>query len=301
MKTRNFFLLLLAAFIWGVAFVAQSEAAEIIGPFTYLASRSVLGCITLLPVIAVIDAKKRAQGDSAAVPADKKTDRAILIKGGIACGIMLFCGSIFQQIGIASTTVGKAGFITAMYIVFVPVIGVFFGKKAGLGLWLSVALAVCGLFMLTVKGGFGFSRGDVIVFIGTLGFTGHILVIDKFSAKTDGVKMSCIQFFVCAVISAIGMFIFEKPAFSDILAAWLPIVYAGVFSSGVAYTLQIVGQKGLSPTLASLTLSMESVFSALAGFVILKERLSLKELIGCALMLAAIILAQLPAKNKEKV
>ena len=220
--------------------------------------------------------------------------------GGICCGVMLCIASNFQQFGISFTTVGKAGFITAMYILIVPILGLFMKKKVGIKVWLGVVLATIGLYMLCMTSeSFSLSKGDFLVLICAGFFSLHILIIDYFSPKVDGVRMSCIQFFVCGVISTAIAFIFENPSFSAILSGWLPILYAGVLSCGVAYTLQIVGQKNMDPTVASLILSLESVFSVLAGWVILHQTLSVRELFGCVLMFLAIILAQLPEKGNS--
>ena len=281
-------LLLLAAAIWGVAFVAQSVGMEYVGPFTFLASRSVLGTLVLLPYITLRDRKIK----------EKNADKKVLIAGGICCGTLLFLASILQQIGIMYTTVGKSGFITAMYIVVVPVLSIFLKKKAGMKIWLGVILAVTGLYFLcmtpeTVT----IQNGDILTFLCAIAFSFHILTVDHFVPRIDGVKLSCIQFLTCAVWSGIGMFLFETPSIENICSAWLPILYAGALSSGVAYTLQIVGQRGLNPTVASLIMSMESVISLIAGWVILGEGLSARELSGCVLMFMAIILVQLPEKR----
>lgn len=288
MKTgqmRNSLLLLLTAFIWGAAFVAQSVGGEAVGCFTFNGVRSLIGALVLLPVIWLMDAKK-------------KEDQKTLITGGICCGVMLCIASNFQQFGISFTTVGKAGFITAMYILIVPILGLFMKKKPGLQVWLGVVLAMMGLYLLCMTSeSFSLSKGDFLVLICAGFFSLHILIIDYFSPKVDGVRMSCIQFLVCGILSMVMAFIFETPEFSAILSGWLPILYAGVLSCGVAYTLQIVGQKNMDPTVASLILSLESVFSVLAGWLILDQTLSLRELSGCVLMFLAIILAQLPQKK----
>ena len=213
---------------------------------------------------------------------------------------MALCiASNLQQFGIKYTTVGKAGFITAMYIIIVPVIGIFLKKTTGLRIWISVLLAVGGLYLLCMTEGFSIAFGDLLVLLCAVMFSVHILIIDYFSPKVDGVRMSCIQFFVSGILSGVAMLIFEQPDLGAILQAWMPILYAGVMSCGVAYTLQIVGQKDMDPTIASLILSLESVVSVLAGWVILGQKLSSKELFGCVLMFAAIILAQLPDKKAE--
>ena len=294
MKTgqmRNSLVLLLTAFIWGAAFVAQSVGGEAVGCFTFNGVRSLIGALVLLPVIWLMDAKKKEE-------LKEKEDQKTLITGGICCGVMLCIASNFQQFGISFTTVGKAGFITAMYILIVPILGLFMKKKPGLQVWLGVVLAVMGLYLLCMTSeSFSLSKGDFLVLICAGFFSLHILIIDYFSPKVDGVRMSCIQFLVCGILSMVMAFIFETPEFSAILSGWLPILYAGVLSCGVAYTLQIVGQKNMDPTVASLILSLESVFSVLAGWLILDQTLSLRELFGCVLMFLAIILAQLPQKK----
>ena len=219
-----------------------------------------------------------------------------MLLGGICCGVALATGSTLQQFGIMYTTVGKAGFITAFYIIIVPILGLFLGKKCGLSVWISVVIALAGLYFLCITDGFSIGKGDTYVFLGAIAFSIHILVIDYFTQFNDGVKMSCIQFFVCGILCFVPMMLFEHPEISMILLAWKPILYAGVMSCGVAYTLQIVGQKNMNPTVASLILSLESVTSVIAGFLVLHQNLSQRELIGCGLMFIAIVLAQLPQK-----
>lgn len=303
---RQSLLLLLTATIWGVAFVAQSVGMEYIGPFTFNAVRNLIGGMVLIPCIGVLkhiegrkpqEIEKFGADESAGDVGDQ--EKKTLLAGGICCGILLFVASNLQQIGIQYTTVGKAGFITAMYIVLVPLLGIFFKKKVGIKVGAAVVLAVVGLYMLCMTGGgFTVQKGDFLILLCALVFSAHILVIDYFAPKVDGVKMSCIQFCVCALLSGICMFLFEQPDMGRILQAWIPVLYAGVLSCGVAYTLQIVGQKAMNPTVASLILSLESVVSVIAGWLILKQVLSAREMIGCGLMFAAIILAQLPEKNK---
>lgn len=300
MKTgqmRNSLLLLLTAFIWGVAFVAQSVGGEQVGCFTFNGVRSLIGGVVLIPVIFFLDAQKKKELGEEKF-SEQKGDKKTLILGGVSCGIMLCIASNFQQLGISFTTVGKAGFITALYIIIVPILGIFMKKKAGPKIWAGVALATVGLYMLCMTSeSFSISKGDFLVLICAGFFSLHILIIDYFSPKCDGVRLSCIQFFVCGVISIAIALLFETPTMSGILAGWLPILYAGVLSCGVAYTLQIVGQKNMDPTVASLILSLESVFSVLAGWVILHQTLKAREIFGCVLMFLAIILAQLPDRK----
>lgn len=292
-------MLFLTAVIWGVAFVAQSVGMDYVGPFTFNCVRSILGGLVLIPCIIFLDwLKKRENGGEQKHRALKVSERKTLLNGGICCGTALFVASNLQQFGIQYTTVGKAGFITALYIVIVPVFGIFLKKRVDGKIWLSVALAVVGLYLLCITNGFLPDVGDGLVLLCALTFAVHILVIDYFSPRTDGVRMSCIQFFVCGILSGIGMLVFETPELGAILQAWMPIAYAGVMSCGVAYTLQIVGQKDMDPTVASLILSLESVVSVLAGWVILGQKLSTREVLGCVLMFGAIILAQIPGKTE---
>lgn len=292
---RQSLLLLLTATIWGVAFVSQSVGMDYVGPFTFNAVRSLIGAAVLIPCIALL--KKMPKREEAQEELHKKEDKRTLLKGGICCGVILAAASSFQQFGIIHTTVGKAGFITAMYIILVPLLGIFFKKKVGIRVGISVVAAVAGLYLLCMTESLRLEAGDTLVLICALIFSVHIMVIDHFSPMADGVKMSCIQFLTCGVLCGICMFLFEKPSISMILAAWKPILYAGVMSCGVGYTLQIVGQRGMNPTVASLIMSLESVISVLAGFVLLGEVLSRRELFGCVLMFAAIILAQLPERK----
>jgi len=294
-QIRNSLLLLLTAVIWGIAFVAQSAGMDYVGPLTFLCVRSLIGGAALLPVIWFLE---RQKSDARKQEDRTPEKRRLLIKGGILCGLALCFASTFQQYGIQFTTVGKAGFITACYIILVPIAGLFFGKRCGLNIWIGVLLAVGGLYCLCITETLRIGKGDILVLICAFIFSAHILVVDHFSPLVDGVKMACIQFFVCGLVSGAGMLLLEHPAISDILMAWQSILYAGLLSSGVGYTLQIVGQKGLNPTVASLILSLESVVSVLAGLLILHQTLSSREVLGCVLMFAAIVLAQLPGKEK---
>ena len=293
---KNSLLLLLAAIIWGIAFVAQSVGMKYVGGFTFNAVRSLIGAVVLIPLIFILkkrnspsDSASKASGrsDTSSNTVSNMQEKKTLIIGGIACGICLCLASNFQQFGIKYTTVGKAGFITACYIVIVPVI------------WAAVAMALIGLYLLCITDGFSIGKGDLLVLVCAFLFSLHILVIDYFSPKVDGVKLSCIQFLTCGVLSGIPALLLEHPELSSILAAWQPILYAGVMSCGVAYTLQIIGQKNMNPTVASLILSLESCISVLAGWIILRQQLSTKEILGCVIMFAAIILAQLPQKQTE--
>lgn len=287
-------ILFVAATIWGVAFVAQSVGMDYVGPYTFIAARNVIALLVLLPWMAFRDKRSRKRGGSGA----QKSDRRSLLAGGICCGICLFAASVLQQFGIKYTTVGKAGFITAMYIVLVPVFGIFLKKKTGVKVWLAVVVALAGLYLLCMTtGDFYLQKGDIYILGCAAVFAVHILVVDHFSALVDGVKLSCVQFAVNAILGTGMLFLLEQPDLSDLVAAWLPIVYAGALSSGVGYTFQIIGQKGMNPTAASLILSLESVISVLAGWLLLHQALTARELAGCVLVFAAIILVQLPVKE----
>ena len=289
-RMKNNILLVLTALIWGCAFVAQSVGMDYVGPFTFNMARFLIGAIVLLPVIWFMD-RQRKTG------AEKGAGQKTLIIGGICCGIALAVASTLQQWGILFTTVGKAGFITAMYIVIVPLLGIFIGKKVRPLIIGCVAIAVVGFYFLCMTESLRLGLGDFLVLLCAIAFSIHILVIDHFSPKVDGVKMSAIQFLTAAIISAVPTLLWEQPVFTEILQAWQPVLYAGVMSCGVAYTLQIIAQKNADPTVASLLLSLESVFTVLAGWVLLGQGLSLKELFGCVLIFCAIILAQLPEKK----
>lgn len=297
MKTqmKGNLLLLLTAAIWGSAFVAQSAGAETLGAFTFLAIRSFLGAVVLLPVILILD--RRDGGEKkrvASTPAGRKK----LWLSGICCGTILCIASAFQQQAMATAEAGKAGFITALYILIVPVLGLFFGRRVPLKIWGCIAVALLGLYLLSVSGDFRLSASDISLILCAFFYSIHIMVVDKLAPGLDGVRLSCIQFFVEGIIAAVFM-IFEAPTMGAIFSAWLPLLYAGIFSSGVGYTLQIVGQQYTKPTVASLIMSLESGFALLAGIILLGEMPTVREGIGCALMFAAIIVCQLPGKVKE--
>ena len=285
-QLRGSLLLLLTSMIWGAAFVAQSAGMDYIGPFTFNGLRMLMGAAVLLPFLL----KRRTGAHTNA------SERKMLLRGGILCGVALFVGSTLQQIGIVDTTAGKAGFITAMYVVLVPVMGVFVGHKQPWLVWLGVALSAVGMYFLCVHESLSLNRGDLMVLAGAVGFSFHILLIDRYSAHVDGVKLSCLQFFVAGVLGLVFMFLFETPQISQIFSSFLPLLYAGVFSCGVAYTLQILGQRDTDPTIASMILCLEAVFSVVFSWFLLGERLSAREIFGCVLIFAAILLAQLKGK-----
>ena len=301
MTGKIILMLFLTAFIWGSAFVAQSVGMDYVGPFTFSCVRSFIGGIFLIPCIWFLDQwRAKNDGTERGKKTVSKEEKKMELLGGICCGLALCVATNLQQIGMQYTTVGKAGFITALYIVLVPIFGIFLKKKVEARIWVSVMISVVGLYLLCITDKLVLGKGDTLVLLCAVVFTVHILVIDYFSPKADGVRIACIQFFITGVLSAIPMFLFETPRLSDIFAAAVPVLYAGVLSSGVAYTLQIVAQKDADPTVASLILSLESVFSVLGGWVILGQKLSIREIAGCILMFSSIILAQLPGKPENK-
>jgi len=285
---------LLAAMIWGAAFVFQSVTTDIIGPLTFTASRASVAVFALLPVIFAFRVSKKRQGTKV-----EKTDFKHLLKAGVFCGVFLTIGATLQQAGLGYTSAGKAAFITALYIVIVPVCGVFFGSKPTAKMWVSVAVAVGGLYFLSVQPGeFSIAVGDLILLACAFGFSGQILMIDHFAPKCDPIELCCMQFAVEAVLCWLGAFILENPSLHAIWACMGSILYVGIFSSAVAFTLQIVAQKDGDPTLVSIILSLESFFGAVAGAVLLHEAMSGREMFGCALMMGATILSQIPERTK---
>lgn len=295
-KIRNSILLLLTAVIWGTAFVAQSVGMDYIGPFTFNAARFLIGGTVLIPLI-VYRSKKNPLLKNQTLEEKRKNQKTAWI-GGVCCGIALCGASLLQQMGIQHTTVGKAGFITTLYIIIVPLIELFFGKKIAKKIWLGAVMAVIGLYLLCINENFSIGKGDFLILVCAILFAIHILIIDHFSPKADGVILSAIQFFVSGFISVIGAILVENPNPAAMLDAIVPILYAGVMSCGVAYTLQVIGQKNISPTVASMILSLESVISVLAGWIILGEALSAKEIVGCVIVFMAVVLVQLPEKKK---
>ena len=290
-RIRQNVLPVLAAFIWGTAFVAQSVGADYVEPFTFNAARSAIAFLFLL-VLCLVRGKMHIGAAESAVRSWKD-----LAAGGICCGVALTVASNLQQKGLETTTSGKAGFITALYIVIVPILSIFLKKKAPRTIWLSVVLAVAGLYCLCITEEFTITSGDFYILLCAFCFSAHILVIDYFTQKVDGVELSCVQFLVVTVLSCIGMLATESPTLEALRMCIFPLLYVGIFSSGVAYTLQILAQKDSNPTVVSLLLSLESVFATLAGAVILHDSMSGKEYLGCVLMLIAVILAQLPEKK----
>lgn len=301
LKKRNTFLLVLTAFIWGIAFVAQSEGGDKIGAYSFNCIRSIIGSLFLIIVISILDKVGITKK-----PDNKKSQKTLLL-GGVSCGFFLCIATNLQQMALyLGAPVGKAGFLTACYILLVPILGIFLKKKCGINVWIGVVFTLIGLYLLCINDSFSIKLYDILLMLCAFCFSIHILVIDYFSPKVDGLRMSCIQFMVCGILTSIPMFFIDIiPDVSlwlsgfTTLDAWIPILYAGILSCGVAYTLQIVGQKGINPTVASLIMSLESVFSVLAGWVLLQQKLSTKELIGCLLIFIAVVLAQLPNKSLQ--
>lgn len=286
-KWSGSLILLVAALIWGSAFVAQSMGMAHIGPVTFQAVRSFLGVAALLPVIAV--RSRRAKTNRPAVPNSNRT----LLLGGLLCGTVLFIAATLQQMALVHISAGKAGFLTSMYILIVPILGMPLGRRVPTLVWACVLLALAGMYLLSVTEALAITMPDLYLIGCSVIFALHILLVDHFSPRVDSVKLSCLQFFVAGSFATIAMMLFEQPDMGSILSAWAPLVYVGVLSSGVAYTLQIMGQRSTSPPVASLIMSLESVFALLTGILVLGQMPSGREVLGSALMLLAITLAQL--------
>ena len=339
LKFISSMLLLLTAFIWGIAFVAQSVGMKYVGPWTFVFSRFLIAAILLLPVsmlsrrlyqppimveesiagpeqksketagnqetakIRKIPGTQKAQGTQKvrviheAQKIQKKSERWKLLTGGLICGALLGLASIAQQTGIKYTTVGKAGFITALYVILVPILGMFLGKRPQKKIWFCAILGIVGLYLISMNESLHIENGDALVILCAFLFSLQIMSVDYYSASVNPVELSNIQFFGAAVVGLIGMLIFETPDLSALAAAAVPILYAGIFSSAVGYTLQVVAQKYTDPTVASLLMSLESVFSALSGWLLLGQKLSPKELLGCALVFIAVVIAQVPIER----
>jgi drug/metabolite transporter (DMT)-like permease len=300
-EIRGTLMLALGAFIWGTSFVAQSVGMDYVEPATFNAARFLLGAVVLLPVILINSLSsggqtRKTQADGAEKAAAEKAKKSLrlLLKSGIYCGAVLFGASLLQQTGIVYTTAGKAGFITALYIIVVPVLGLFFGKKILWFMWVCAFIARAGMYLLCIRESITPNKGDVLVLLCAFCYAVHILMIDYLAPIVDGTKLSCVQFFTCFVLNAIIALLFEVPSLDAIWAARGPVVFSGVLSCGVAYTLQIFGQRDVPPVVASLVMSLESVFAVLAGWFVLGEVLSAREISGCVLIFAAILLAQLP-------
>ena len=289
-KLRGSLAILVATVIWGSAFIAQSVGMDYIGPFTFQTMRSVLAVPFLIIVIFLIERNP--------AKSIEKWMQPELWKAGLPCGIALFIAAGLQQMGIVHTTAGKAGFITAMYIVLVPILGIFLHKKPPITSWIGVVLAVIGLYLLSCVGVSQVNIGDVYLLGCALGYAVQITLIDQMGSAVDGLRLNCVQSLFCGIFSGTVMFLTEEPVLSNILACWIPLVYAGIFSLGIAFSLQIIGQQHLEPTPAALIMSLESVFAVLFGWLLLHERMSAAELSGCVLVFIAVILSQVPVKKK---
>lgn len=299
-KKSHVLMLFIAAFLWGTTFVAQSIGAGHVGAWTYLAGRSWIAVIFLTPIIPALDRLSDRRGTENRRP-KTAADRKKLLIAGLACGSMLCAASVAQQHGMGFTTASKAGFVTALYVVLVPVLSIFLRKRPPVHIWLCVLLALIGMYLLCMTAErISLEIGDAFVLLSALFFSFQILILDHFSPLVNGVRLSRVQFFVVAVISTFFMLLIERPGLGAVRQALPAILYAGIFSSGIAYTLQILGQDGVNPTLASLIMSLESVFSALSGWAVLGERLSVRELTGCILMFLAIIFAQIEIRPRKK-
>lgn len=297
-RIRQILFPLLAALIWGTAFVAQRISTDFIEPLTFNAARSAVAFVVLLIILQVFRTMQRKRGtDTVSASLGSRRD---LILASLCCGTALAVAVNVQQAGLAYTTVGKAGFITALYIVLVPVFGLFLKKKVSLPVWCSVLLAATGLYFLCISESFSITWGDMLVLFSAVMFATHILLVDHFTQKVNGIALSCGQFLVVTLWSGLGMLLFEHPDLSAILSCAGPILYVGIFSSGIAYTLQILAQKDGNPTVVCLLLSMESVFSTLSAAIILHEVLSGREYLGCVLMLLAVVLAQIPFPQRKR-
>ena len=281
--------LLICTMIWGSAFIAQSVGMDLIGPFTFQSIRCFLAVLFLFPMATLLTKNGGTFRESL-----RKWKDPTLIKAGLICGSILFIGASLQQIGLVYTDAGKAGFITAMYIVMVPLLGLFFQKKPPINAVISVIIAVIGLYMLSCMGVASINIGDIFLLAGALGFAIQITAVDRFAQSVDGTRLNCLQCLVIAVLSLPFMCITETIQVENIIACWFPLFYAGIFSMGIAYSLQIIGQKYVEPTAASLLMSLESVFAALGGWLILHETMNSRELTGCTLVFIAVIISQFP-------
>jgi len=286
-------MLLVASFFWGTTFVAQSLGAEYVSAGTYLALRTYIGILFLLPFVLYRDRKDNRNSKE-----ERRQEFNAFIKGGVLAGLFIFLASFAQQYGIAYTSVAKAGFLTALYVVFVPIISFFFGRKFDNKLWICIALSVVGLYMLCMKGRFYLEMGDAMMVLSAIGFSVQILAVSRYSRRIDPVKLTLSQFIVEAFLATIVMLVLEKPDLASIHSALPAILYAGIFSSGIAYTLQSLGQKNLNPAIASIAMCLESVFGTLSGWIVLGQKLSLREALGCVLMFGAIVLSQFLGNNE---
>lgn len=291
--TRNSFLLFMTAFIWGMAFVFQSKAMDFMHPLTFNGVRSLIGALSIF-VYLVISHRVFGQKPEA-------SDRKTTLRAGILCGIAMAVASTLQQFGIQYTTVGKSGFITALYIIFVPIAGIFFHKKVSGIVWFAAFLAAVGMYLLCITESFRLGKGDILVFLCAIVFTAHIMLVDYYSPKMDGVMVSCMQFFISGILCSIGALIWEQPNLSQLTEGMGTLLYGGIMSCGVAYTLQIIGQKNFNPTIAALILSMESVIATVMawlaykiGFLKTDQSMTPRQIAGCVIVFTAVLMVQLP-------
>lgn len=300
-NVKNSVFLFFAALIWGTAFVFQSMGNDYMQPFTFSAARNFLGFIVLIPVVLIKITNSRRESTKTKIPFK------ITLFGGICCGLALTAASLFQQYGVKYTSVGKAGFITTLYIIITPILGIFLKRKCPWSVWIGAAASIIGMYFLCITDEFSISIGDILVFICAILFSVHILIVDNFAPKTDGVILSCIQFFVCFAISAVLALIFDAPTLKQITDGIIPVLYAGVMSSGVAYTFQILGQKNFNPTAAAMILSLESVISAISGYISYSfgflsqdQSLTIIQILGCAIIFGAVIFIQIPIDKLKR-
>ena len=290
--SRSNLLLILASIIWGCAFVAQNVGMNYIGPWTFSTIRFLIAGFSLLAIIPILD-KRRTH----VIRPKTKEEKQKLLLGSVLCGLALSVGSIVQQIAMLTVPVAKAGFLTTLYVLFVPIITLLFGKKIPLKVWIGIAMALFGLYLLSMAGNLALGIGEIFLILAAFLFAIHIIIIGHFSTRVDPVRLSCGQLLIGGFATVIPMIVIERPTIVSILAAYIPLLYTGIFSSCVAYTLQIFAQKEANPTIAGMLLSLESVFAALAGYLILNQVLNTRELIGCVLIFIAIVIAQLPDRR----
>ena len=300
-NVKNSVFLFFAALIWGTAFVFQSMGNDYMQPFTFSAARNFLGFIVLIPVVLIKITNSRRESTKTKIPFK------ITLFGGICCGLALTAASLFEQYGVKYTSVGKAGFITTLYIIITPILGIFLKRKCPWSVWIGAAASIIGMYFLCITDEFSISIGDILVFICAILFSVHILIVDNFAPKTDGVILSCIQFFVCFAISAVLALIFDATTLKRITDGIIPVLYAGVMSSGVAYTFQILGQKNFNPTAAAMILSLESVISAISGYISYSfgflsqdQNLTIIQILGCAIIFGAVIFIQIPIDKLKR-
>ena len=295
---------MLTAIIWGSAFVAQRECMDEMGPLFFSALRMFLGSLTLLPIIWFLDRHKaRSNASNGVVISEeqKQAARKTLLRGGVACGVIIFFAANLQQLGLVSVSAGKTGFITTLYIILVPLFGILLKHRPNLFNWIGVVLGTAGLYFLCITEAFSIAFGDLVVLIGAVFWAFHILCIDHYAPKVDVTKLICLQFLISGIMSLAAAFLMGESFTLHSVTSSIPnILYAGVLSSAVAFTFQGLGQKHANPTAASIILSTESLFAALAGFLILNEVFTSREFVGCVLMFAAVIIAQLPTKAERE-